>query len=109
MITYNLDPLCSLLSFRVNPFARIARIVFVSTLACNSGNLRNPVLAQQIVGIAVLRGELAHFRVIERGEPAVADDRVLLAGLGRDDESREQEVNMQMAVENAVFTGPFLF
>src|SRR6266542_1501846 len=91
----------------VDPFPGIHRILLVRTGRGYAGNLGNPVFAQEFVRIAVPFGELAYIGIVQCGEPAVTNDRVFLATLGRDRKSRKQQVNMQMVVKDAILAGPF--
>src|SRR3990172_11106386 len=104
-----LDPLSPILSFCVDPFPRILRVIVVRTRAGDPRNLRNPVFPQKIVRVTILLRQLAHLGIVQCGEPAVADDRILLAALGHYLEGREQQMDVQVAVEYAVLAGPLLF
>src|SRR3990167_8084987 len=85
-----LDPLSPILSFCVDPFPRILRVIVVRTRAGDPRNLRNPVFPQKIVRVAVFFGGLAPFGTARGGEPAVPNDRVFFAALSRDREGRKQ-------------------
>src|SRR5207247_2576539 len=73
-----------------------------------SRNLGNPVFSKKIIRIAVFLGKFSYSRIVQRRQPAVANDRIILSTFGGNRERREQQVNMQMAVEDSVFARPFL-
>src|SRR3989304_8768161 len=104
-----LDPLSSILVICVNPLPRILRVIVVRTRAGDPRNLRNPVFSQEILRVTVFFGQLAHLGIVQCGEPAVADDRIFLAALGHYREGREQQMDVQVAVEYTVLAGPLLF
>src|SRR6185503_9928399 len=102
-------PLSSIFMSIVNPFARITRVFIVGPSAGNSRNLWNPILTQEIVRVTILLGQLTDVVIIQSRESSVTDDRMLLPRLCGDRERRKKQMNVQMAVEEPVFTGPFFF
>src|SRR5512142_1374103 len=101
------DPAEHVSSRAVDPSAGVARILLVGAGGGYAGNRRNPVLPQQLIGIPVFSGQPAHLGIVQRRQPAIADDHMLFAGFGRDRKSGKQQMYMKVAIEQAVLPRPF--
>ena len=66
----------------IDPCPGIPRVVVVRAGRGYSGNLGNPVLSKKIIRIAVFLGKLSHLRIVQRRQPAIANDRMIFAAFG---------------------------
>src|SRR5262245_17991017 len=96
------------LGFLVDPRSGIPRILIVRAGRGYTWNLRNPVFSKKIIRIAVFFRKLSYFRIVQRRQPAILNDRIVLTAFGFNRERREQEMNVQMTVENSIFSRPLL-
>src|SRR5262249_55591392 len=85
----------------VDPRARIFIVLAVRPCSCYSRDLGNPVFSKKIIRIAVFLRELSYFRIVQRHQSAILNDRIVLTAFGVNRERRKQEMNVQMTVENS--------
>src|SRR5207245_5717741 len=83
----------------VNESRGLARVLLVAARRVDPGYARRPLRREDAIGVAVFRREVADLRIVERGEVAPLDHGELLALGCLDHEAREEEVDMQVAVE----------
>src|SRR5262249_32953033 len=91
----------------IDPRGRVFCVFVVRAGRRYSRDLGNPVLSKKIIRIAVFFRKLSYFRIVQRRQPAILNDRIVLTAFGVNRERREQEMNVQMTVENSIFSRPF--
>ncbi len=74
--------------------------------AGDPGDLGDPILLEELVRVAVPGSQRAHVLVIQSGQAAIADDRILRPVPGRDHERGEEEMDVEMAIEEPALGGP---